>query len=120
MAQKQVEQFKDFVRKHPKLIEEVRKGNKKWKNLFEDWYILGEDDEYWVEYASEDDKEDTKDAGLLTSVLTAFKNMDTKLLNEQLYKMNDTIENIQGLISQFQKESSSSKQPKSPFSFRKD
>ena len=42
-----VQKFKDFVKAHPKLVLEVRKGRKNWQEIYEDWYLLGEDDPKW-------------------------------------------------------------------------
>ena len=33
-----VQKFKGFVKDHPELIQEVRKGNTTWQELYEDWY----------------------------------------------------------------------------------
>ena len=40
-------QFKEFVKNNPKIIQEVRKGKATWQELYEDWYLLGEDDSRW-------------------------------------------------------------------------
>src|SRR6478736_2873314 len=39
--------FKEFVKNNPKIIQEVRQGRATWQELYEDWYLLGEDDERW-------------------------------------------------------------------------
>jgi ethanolamine ammonia-lyase large subunit len=49
-----VQEFKKFVKRHPKLITEVRKGTKTWQELYEDWTIIGEKDDYWNEYRDEE------------------------------------------------------------------
>ena len=36
-----VVEFKQFVKSHPKLVEQVRKQQKTWKELYEDWYLFG-------------------------------------------------------------------------------
>ena len=46
----EVQKFKAFVQKHPALIKEVRQGNTTWQDLFEEWYLLGEDDPKWEPY----------------------------------------------------------------------
>lgn len=45
--------FKEFVSNNPKLILEVRKGEATWQELYEDWYLLGEEDSRWEIIRSE-------------------------------------------------------------------
>ncbi|MGG4490648.1 YlbD family protein [Metabacillus idriensis] len=120
-------QFKEFVKKHPKLITEVRKGEKKWQELFEDWYLLGENDVSWEKYRDDADKAETaaeEKSDFMSRMMTAVKGMDANQMNQHLYNMNNTISSIQNLFSTFglTKGSSSnqSKTPGNPFSFRKD
>ena len=42
-----VQKFKNFVKKHPGLVVDVKKGKKTWQDLYEDWYLLGDDDPKW-------------------------------------------------------------------------
>lgn len=46
----EVQKFKAFVQKHPYLIKEVREKKTTWQELFEEWYLLGEDDPKWQAY----------------------------------------------------------------------
>ncbi|USK35571.1 YlbD family protein [Bacillus sp. F19] len=120
-------EFKEFVKKHPKLITEVRKGEKKWQELFEDWYLLGENDVSWKKYREESDESEStaeKKSDFMSRMMTAVKSMDANQMNQHLYNMNNTISSIQKLFSTFglTKGTSSSKSntPNHPFSFRKD
>lgn len=118
-----IEDFKEFVREHPKLIDEVRKGEKKWKDIFEDWRLLGNEDPAWKKYKS-DVKDETKNekSSFLTTLLTSVKNLDIDQVNENLYKMNNAISSIQELLQQFgQKDKVTSFHNQTqPFMFRKD
>lgn len=49
-----VVEFKQFVKSHPKLVEQVRKRQKTWKELYEDWYLFGAEDPMWEAYRSEE------------------------------------------------------------------
>lgn len=49
-----VVEFKQFVKSHPKLVEQVRKQQKTWKELYEDWYLFGAEDPMWEAYRSEE------------------------------------------------------------------
>ena len=44
------EQFKEFVGKHPLLKFEVRDNKRTWQNIFEEWDLLGGEDESWKKY----------------------------------------------------------------------
>lgn len=55
-----VKEFKEFVRNHPKIVKEVRNGNANWQDLFEDWYLLGEEDSTWDKYKNEQTKKKLK------------------------------------------------------------
>ena len=48
-----VNEFKDFVRSHPALKDEVSSGKSTWQNLYESWYLYGSDDGQWDQYKPE-------------------------------------------------------------------
>lgn len=51
-----VEKFKEFVKQNPQIIKEVRAGNTTWQELYEDWYLLGEEDSRWDSYKENKDE----------------------------------------------------------------
>ncbi|MCM3408956.1 YlbD family protein [Metabacillus litoralis] len=124
-----VQQFKEFVKKHPKLVQEVRKGNKEWQEVFEDWYLLGENDIVWKQYKGDQtedssEKETKSKSDFMTQIFSAVKQMDMDTVNHHINNMSSTISTIQGLFDQFggskgsnQKSATASQ---NPFSFRKD
>lgn len=134
MSQKKVhpsiEKFKGFVRNNPKVIQEVRKGNATWQELYEDWYLLGEDDSRWdsigkekntdVESASE------KKTDWMATISGMMKKMDPNQVQHHINNLSQAIGAVQGLLTQFQGGNQPPNQarniegPKSPFSFRKD
>lgn len=48
--QSKMDQFKDFVRRHPSLRDEVRSNKRTWQNIYEEWTLYGEDDSQWSNY----------------------------------------------------------------------
>ena len=44
------EEFKEFVKKNPKLIKYVKNGESDWQKFFEIYDLYGEDSEAWKEY----------------------------------------------------------------------
>ncbi|MDE3838395.1 hypothetical protein C0966_03210 [Bacillus methanolicus] len=124
-----VEKFKAFVQSNPKIILKVRKGEATWQELFEDWYLLGEDDPRWDSYRSEqnepkesvtDKKDDWK-----AHLIGLFKKMDANQIEQHIHHLSQALGAIQGVIGQFQegsktKSTSEKVQPPHPFQFRKD
>lgn len=136
MATKQlhpsVQQFKDFVKKHPKIVMEVRQGNANWQDLFEEWYLLGEDDSRWDEFKEKNEKKASGESGegkkeWIPQILGAVKNMDANQLQGHISSLSQALGAIQGLLLQFQQGNQSGQenkentnQAKHPFHFRKD
>ncbi|MDQ0217201.1 cytosolic protein [Peribacillus cavernae] len=142
MAQKKarpsVEKFKEFVKKHPKLRQEVKNGNHTWQDLFEEWYMFGGDHEQWEAYrgetaeeASGNEKEKSDQSSkseLMTLLLHSVKNMDINQIQQYIANANQALGAIQGVISSFQGEQpkveeqvvQEQQQRPNPFVFRKD
>ena len=45
-----IDEFRNFVKKYPKIKDVVKSGNKSWQTLYEDWVMLGEEDSVWDIY----------------------------------------------------------------------
>ncbi|PLR97407.1 YlbD family protein [Bacillus sp. T33-2] len=122
-----VKKFKEFVKSNPKIIQEVRSGKATWQELYEEWYLLGEDDPRWhldnerkPEPSGEEQKMDW-----YSKILGAVKNMDPDKLQWQINNISQALSALQGVIAQFQGQSKSNpipekEGPKHPFLFRKD
>ncbi|MDF2945845.1 MAG: coat family protein [Bacillales bacterium] len=123
-----VQEFKKFVKKHPKLITEVRKGSKSWQELYEDWTIIGEKDDYWNDYrevdstlvnnetvSSEPTQNEVKKNPLTSllsgenktamdwvgTIFTAMKQVDMNQVQNQISNVGTTLQSIQQVIQQF-------------------
>lgn len=66
-AQSSIDEFKQFIKRHPKLISEVRKQEKSWQEVYENWVLLGEDDSIWDPYR---EKEASAERSLLLAAKT--------------------------------------------------
>jgi hypothetical protein len=126
-----VQKFKEFVKNHPEIIQEVRKGNATWQELYEDWYLLGEDDPKWggnennEKQGKSEEKETEAKTDWLGTIMGAVKNMDPAQLQGQINNISQALGAIQGVLSQFQGSKGVQQPPKNtgpshPFSFRKD
>jgi alpha-L-arabinofuranosidase len=118
-----VQQFKQFVKKHPLLIKEVREGKKTWQDFYEEWTILGENDEIWLKFAEEEnelnDAEaseaeklsetiDDKDASQIGDLMSLLKNVNLNDIQSHIQNLSGIMNTVQGLLQTFQ--SSSTKQ----------
>lgn len=126
-----VQKFKEFVKKNPKMVLEVRRGNATWQDLYEEWYLLGEEDSRWDEFKevkeeeTSEPKEDKKE--WFPKIFNAMKNMEPEQLQGHIYSISQALGAVQGLLSQFQAGNSSkgtvqnqATPPQHPFHFRKD
>ncbi|ASB60767.1 hypothetical protein SC22_13640 [Bacillus sp. A053] len=127
-ANHSINDFKQFVKKHPKLIKEVRKEQRSWQDVYENWVLFGESDPIWDPYrepeeAAEAVPETPQKNDFVTKMVTAVKKMDVNQMNEQINKMSQSISSLQNLLNTFSGNSQKQSQPGSgqhPFSFRKD
>ncbi|MBT2726042.1 YlbD family protein [Bacillus sp. ISL-75] len=125
-----VSQFKEFVKNNPKLIKEVRKGKATWQELYEDWYLLGEEDSRWESMGSDtgsvDETSSESKGDWLSNIMGMVKKMDPNQMQNHMNNLSQALGAIQGVISQFQGENPGtgpvkpSEGPKHPFVFRKD
>ncbi|MFJ7638719.1 YlbD family protein [Peribacillus sp. NPDC097206] len=136
-----IDGFREFVKVHPYLVNEVRNKQATWQELFEEWYLLGEDHPRWqaedsvqasvgktepVVTATEKGEQSSE---LLGTVMSAVKNMDIGQIQQYISSANQAIGAIQGVLSAFQGNKSggdSTPPPKAPeqrsnpFLFNKD
>ena len=127
-ANHSINAFKQFVKKHPKLIKEVRKEQRSWQDVYENWVLFGESDPIWDPYrepeeASEAVPETPQKNDFVSKMVTAVKKMDVNQMNEQINKMSQSISSLQSLLNTFSGSGQKHSQPGSgqhPFSFRKD
>ncbi|NGP44367.1 cytosolic protein [Bacillaceae bacterium SIJ1] len=91
--------FKTFVKAHPGLGEEVKRNKRTWQHIFEDWYLLGEDDEQWAQYTKATKKEQQD---VMKQAMDFLKNMDAEDIQKKISSVSTAIENIQQVLKQFQ------------------
>ncbi|MDR4886622.1 YlbD family protein [Fredinandcohnia sp. QZ13] len=121
-----VQEFKAFVKKHPLLVQEVRKGTLKWQEVYEDWYILGEEDEKWNKFKDKDSKKEESGKGdFIGKIFSTIKNADMDNLQETITNVGEAISTIQAVIHQFrgnenQQQLNTTQKHHHPFAFRKD
>lgn len=122
---RRIERFKQFVRKHPQLIEEVKNSERTWQQTYEDWLVLGEDHEIWEPYRQKNGgknirktpdnagnkKQTAKGDDPLKAIFSLLKNIDLQQINEYVSQFNGTLSGVQELLEQFQKNKPGTRPP---------
>jgi len=103
------DEFKEFVRKNPKLISYVKSNEMSWQKFYEMYDLYGEDNDVWKEYiekkesaVSQAEAEIVKTgvAGLtLSEVVNWFKNVDLDGLQEGI----GSVQRVLGVVQDFSK-----------------
>ncbi|MFK9092301.1 YlbD family protein [Bacillus salipaludis] len=122
--------FKEFVKNNPHVIKEVRNGKATWQELFEDWYLLGEEDKRWeaigTENGSAPEKTNESKGDWMSNIAGMVKKIDPNQMQNHINNLSQALGAIQGVISQFQGGNVAAgsvkpqEGPKNPFAFRKD
>lgn len=141
-----IERFREFVKQHPQLRNEVKQKQITWQGLFEEWYILGEDHPRWnmeqaedveinetvsgTEVMKQEQQQELKEnQEWISMLLSTLKNMDMNQIQQYIQHANQAIGTIQGVLEMFQgtnrAEQQESPKPEikerqNPFTFRKD
>ena len=104
------EEFKEFVKKNPRLITYVKNNEMTWQKFYEMYDLYGETNDIWNEYIIDKQKEEAVEttkqkaksgiAGLtLSEVVNWFKNVDLDGLQEGIGNM----QRVLGVVQDFTK-----------------
>ncbi|WP_186577576.1 YlbD family protein [Aquibacillus kalidii] len=113
-----IKEFKQFVKQHPGLIKNVRRGKGDWQSYFEKYVLLGEDDPSWEKYKSADfedndlnaktkEKSSTKNKKskdkqeFMNQFMKYIENVDFNKVEGHINQINGALSNIQTLVGQF-------------------
>ena len=115
------EEFKEFVRKNPKLITYVKNNEMTWQKFYEMYDLYGESNDVWNEYTKEKELEETKEvaktatkaglAGLtISEVVNWLKNVDLDGLQEGI----GNVQRVLGVMQDFTKKDTTPKNTYKP------
>lgn len=90
-----VSEFKEFVKKHELLRDEVRDKRASWQSLYEDYTILGENDPSWEKYVKAE--RISKDG--IMGVIDYVKNINPDNVSKTLNNISKIVSLIQGFGS---------------------
>ena len=105
------EEFKQFVKKNPKLIKYVKNNEMTWQKFYEMYDLYGNDESVWKDYIGASEKkiiqnnniETSTKAGIsgltLSEVVNWFKNVDLDGLQEGI----GNVQRVLGVVQDFSK-----------------
>lgn len=97
------EEFKEFVRKNPKLINYVKRNEMTWQKFYEMYDLYGEDNSVWNTYLNSSETSKVAKAGIagltLSEVVNWFKNVDLDGLQEGI----GNVQRVIGVVQDFSK-----------------
>ncbi len=93
-----LDQFKEFVKKNPKLLKYVKNGESSWQKFYEIYDIYGEDNEVWKEYLTEAAVA-TASTASISDLLGWFKNINMDSVQSGVSNLQKVLGVVQGLSS---------------------
>ena len=93
-----MDEFRQFVKKYPKIRDDVISGKKTWQNIQEDWVILGEESDIWNIY--KDQKKEINDF-LSTDSIKNIMNYVKKINPDSISKTLNTVQKVLQISQSF-------------------
>lgn len=98
MAKK--DEFKEFVRKNPKLISYVKKGEMDWQKFYEIYDLYGEEESAWNDYLSKEETVKAAATGVATGL--GFSDIINFIKNIDLDSVQEGVNSVQRVLGVFQ------------------
>lgn len=119
------EEFKEFVKKNPKLISYIKTNEMTWQKFYEMYDLYGEDENVWKDYIKPNTEEIQNTnastatkvakagiAGLtLSEVVNWFKNVDLDGIQEGI----GNVQRVLGVVQDFSKKDNTKPSPKETY-----
>ena len=93
-----IDDFKEFVRKNPSLISQVKENKMTWQQFYEFYDLYGEDKNIWNNYIKGNNNENNNKKNTNNSwaeIINMAKNMDVNKVQEGIVSLQKAI----GLVS---------------------
>lgn len=110
-------EFKEFVKKNPKLIKYVKNDEMTWQKFYEMYELYGEDNEAWKDYLNNDSEEQKELAkGATTALgLSEFVNWMKNINLDSVQEGIGNIQRVLGVFQDFSKKDSTTEPPKQEY-----
>ena len=92
-----IDEFRNFVQKHPKLKFEVRDGNRTWQDIYEEWDLLGDNESFDKYKNTTGGIESVGGQETLRSVMNYVKGLNPDKITNTL----GTVQKILGIFQSF-------------------
>ena len=109
MAKK--EEFKQFVKKNPRLVKYVKEGNSSWQKFYEIYDLYGEDEEAWKDYLPVAATTATATLGI-ADFMNWFKNMDVDSIQNGVNSLQRVLGVVQDLSGKDEKKPTEEYKPR--------
>lgn len=92
-----IDEFKTFVRKNPKLLKHINDGSMTWQKFYEIYDIYGSENEIWDNYLNDDTRKITKSTNgfSLAETINLIKNIDLDSIQNSI----NSIQRVVGVVS---------------------
>ena len=110
-------EFKEFVKKNPKLIKYVKNDEMTWQKFYEMYELYGEDNEAWKDYLNNDSEEQKELAkGATTALgLSEFVNWMKNINLDSVQEGIGNIQRVLGVFQDFSKKDNTTEPPKQEY-----
>lgn len=97
------EEFKEFVKSNPQLINFVKNNEMTWQKFYEMYELYGDDENAWKDYVNPKSAVDATITGLsLSEIVKWFKNVDLDSLQEGI----GNVQRVLGVLQDLTKKES--------------
>ncbi len=79
-----MDEFRTFVNQYPKIKEDVRNGNRTWQSVYEDFVILGVDNDVWDKYKEKKTATDFLSSDGLKNIMGYIKKINPDSISKTL------------------------------------
>lgn len=105
------EEFKEFVKKNPKLVKYVKDGSSSWQKFYEIYDLYGEDENAWKDYLQVATATTAASFGI-ADFMSWFKNMDLDTFQNGISNLQRVLGVVQDLSGKDEKKPTEEYKPR--------
>lgn len=93
-----MDEFREFVSRHPLLKDDVRANKMTWQNVYEEWSLFGEQDDNWKKYEKTEVKEEKQETPSNMVNMDSIKSIMNYVQKLNPDSVNKTLNTVQKVI----------------------